>query len=138
MPGRWRRSLTGFRRGCRTAERPVGLSESVEFMVASGADTGLPDASLDRASPIHVGMNIPDKAAVFAEVHRVLTTGGLLGVYEQMRIGPGDLTYPLPWVGASRAPGRATKNLLTRPNAVAPPAGFEPATQGLGNLCSIP
>jgi hypothetical protein len=25
-----------------------------------------------------------------------------------------------------------------RTNASAPPAGFEPATQGLGNLCSIP
>ena len=27
---------------------------------------------------------------------------------------------------------------LTRTSVAAPPAGFEPATQGLGNLCSIP
>lgn len=81
----------------------VGLSSAVEFRVASGSDTGLPDASVDRASLIHVGMNIPDKAAVFAEVRRVLTSGGVLGVYEQMRVGPGDLPYPLPWAVDERS-----------------------------------
>jgi SAM-dependent methyltransferase len=81
----------------------VGLSSVTEFLVGSGADTGLPDASFDRASLIHVGMNIPDKAAVFAEVHRVLATGGIFGVYEQMRVGPGDLTYPLPWAADERS-----------------------------------
>jgi MPBQ/MSBQ methyltransferase len=81
----------------------VGLSSSVEFLVRSAADTGLPDASFDRASLIHVGMNIPDKAAVFAEVHRLLKRGGVFGLYEQMRIGSGDLTYPLPWAGDERS-----------------------------------
>lgn len=81
----------------------VGLSSAVEFLVASGADTGLPDASFDRASLIHVGMNIADKAAVFAEVRRVLTNGGVFGVYDQMRIGAGGLTYPLPWAVDERS-----------------------------------
>lgn len=79
--------------------RPV----AVEFLVASGADTGLPDASFDRASLIHVGMNIPDKAAVFAEAHRVLGSGGILGVYEQMRVGARGLPYPLPWAVDQRS-----------------------------------
>ena len=81
----------------------VGLSSSIEFLVATGADTGLPDASFDRASLIHVGMNVPDKAAVFAEVRRLLKNGGLFGIYEQMRIGPGDLSYPLPWAVDERS-----------------------------------
>ena len=81
----------------------VGLSSSVEFLLASAADTGLPDASFDRASLIHVGMNIPDKAAVFAEVRRLLTSGGVFGVYEQMRTGAGHLTYPLPWATDERS-----------------------------------
>lgn len=79
----------------------VGLS--IEFRLAPGADTGLPPGSFDRASLVHVGMNIPDKAAVFAEVRRVLTAGGLFGVYEQMRMAPGDLPYPLPWASDERS-----------------------------------
>ena len=42
-------------------------------------------------------MNLPDKPAVFAEVRRVLAEGGLFGLFEQVRTGPGTLTYPLPW-----------------------------------------
>lgn len=79
------------------------LSSAVGFLVAPAADTGLPDGSFDRASLIHVGMNIQDKAAVFAEVHRLLTSGGVFGVYEQMRVGPGPLTYPLPWAVDERS-----------------------------------
>lgn len=86
----------------------VGLSTAVEFLTGSGADTGLADGSCDRASLIHVGMNIPDKAAVFAEVRRVLAVGGLFGLYEQMRTGPGDLTYPLPWAVDERSSFLAT------------------------------
>lgn len=81
----------------------VGLSSSVEFLVTYGADTGLPDASFDCASLIHVGMNVPDKAALFAEVRRLVSDGGVFGVYEQMRVGPGDLTYPLPWAEDERS-----------------------------------
>jgi hypothetical protein len=40
---------------------------------------------------------------VFAEVHRLLEPGGVFGLYEQMRIGPGDLTYPLPWAVDERS-----------------------------------
>jgi hypothetical protein len=42
---------------------------------------------------------------------------------------------PLRRSSSSRA--NCLKNVL-RPNASAPPVGFEPTTQGLGNLCSIP
>jgi hypothetical protein len=35
-------------------------------------------------------------------------------------------------------PERSADEVLTRLNVSAPPVGFEPTTQGLGNLCSIP
>ena len=37
-----------------------------------------------------------------------------------------------------KLPKRTARTSLSRPNASAPPVGFEPTTQGLGNLCSIP
>ena len=52
---------------------------------------------------VHVGMNVPDKAALFAEVHRVLVPGGVFGLYEQVRAADGELTYPLPWAEDERS-----------------------------------
>ena len=45
----------------------------------------------------HVGMNIPEKDRVFAEVRPRARPDGVFAVYEQMRVGDGALTYPLPW-----------------------------------------
>lgn len=75
----------------------VGLGALVEHRVGSGDRVDLPDDSVDRAMIVHVGMNIPDKRAVFAEVRRVLRPGGRFGVYEQMLTGDGPIPYPLPW-----------------------------------------
>jgi len=75
----------------------VGLAERVTFDVGSGTDLPYADRSFTRAMLIHVGMNISDKAAMFEEVRRVLEPDGLFAVYEQMRVGDGALTYPLPW-----------------------------------------
>jgi ubiquinone/menaquinone biosynthesis C-methylase UbiE len=75
----------------------VGLADRATFVVTDGERLPLDDASFDRALMIHVGMNVPDKDALFRDVHRVLAPGGLFAVYDQMRAGDGDLTYPLPW-----------------------------------------
>ena len=75
----------------------MGLTGQVAFDVGSATDLPYDDGSFARAMLNHVGMNIPDKARVFAEVRRVLERGGLFAVYEQMRTGDGELTYPLPW-----------------------------------------
>ena len=72
---------------------------SATALLDVGSATAMPydDASFSRAMINHVGMNIEAKDRVFAEVRRVLEPDGLFAVYEQMRVGEGDLTYPLPW-----------------------------------------
>ena len=81
----------------------VSLTDRVDFRVASGEDLGVDDASFDAAMMVHVGMNIPDKAAVFTDVRRALRDGGTFAVFEQMRVGDGDLPYPLPWAEDDRS-----------------------------------
>lgn len=81
----------------RALTRRVGLDDRVTFDVGSGTALPFPDAAFDRAMFVHVGMNVPDKAGVFAEVRRVLEPGGRFGVFEQMRVGDAELIYPLPW-----------------------------------------
>jgi ubiquinone/menaquinone biosynthesis C-methylase UbiE len=75
----------------------VGLTGHVTFDVGSATDLPYEDDSFDRAMLNHVGMNIADKAGVFAEVRRVLKPNALFAVFEQMRIGDGELAYPMPW-----------------------------------------
>jgi len=81
----------------------VGLSERATFLTTPGESLPLDDAAYDAAVMVHVGMNIPDKQAVFTEVHRVLVPGGLFAAYEQVRTGEGDLPYPLPWAVDERS-----------------------------------
>ncbi len=75
----------------------VGLTNQVMFDLGSATAMPYDDGAFSRAMINHVGMNIPEKDRVFAEVRRVLRPDGLFAVYEQMRVGDGDLTYPLPW-----------------------------------------
>jgi MPBQ/MSBQ methyltransferase len=81
----------------------VGLAERATFVTAPGETLPLEDASFDVALMVHVGMNVPDKQAVFTEVHRVLRPGARFGVYEQVRTGEGDLPYPMPWAVDARS-----------------------------------
>lgn len=81
----------------------VGLPDRVTHHLGTGEVMNFGDGSFDRAMMVHVGMNIPDKAAVFAEVRRVVAPGGVFGLYEQMRIGDEAPTYPLPWAEDERS-----------------------------------
>ena len=75
----------------------TGLSDRVRFVVGSALALPFEDARFDLALLSHVGMNIADKATVFAEVRRVLRPGGRFVVYDLMRIGDGPLPMPMPW-----------------------------------------
>ncbi|WP_148360408.1 class I SAM-dependent methyltransferase, partial [Acidisphaera rubrifaciens] len=79
----------------------LGLGDRVSYRQASALALPFDAASFDGAYMLHVGMNIRDKAALFAEIRRVLRPGAQFAVYDVMREGDGELSFPVPW--ASRA-----------------------------------
>lgn len=100
----------------------VGMAEATRFEVASALELPFPEASFDGALLVHVGMNIPDKAALFAEAHRVLRPGGAFGVYEVMRTGEGELDFPVPW---AETPATSFIGTAEEYREAARAAGFE-------------
>ena len=60
----------------RALSRWTKLDALLSFHHGSALDMPFADGEFDRAYMLHVGMNIPDKAALFAEVARVLRPGG--------------------------------------------------------------
>jgi len=79
----------------RALSQRVGVE--VSFRQASATALPFADGHFDGAYMLHVGMNIPDKQAVFAEVRRVLKDGGLFAIYDAMLQGDGAFAYPVPW-----------------------------------------
>jgi ubiquinone/menaquinone biosynthesis C-methylase UbiE len=75
----------------------AGLADSLKFVQGSALSLPFPAGSFDGAYMLHVGMNIEDKATLFGQVKRVLRPGGVFGVYDVMRIGGGELAFPVPW-----------------------------------------
>ena len=81
----------------------VGLADRASFVTTPGESMPFAEGSFDAAVMVHVGMNIPGKEEVFAEVHRVLAPGARFAVFEQMRTADGDLPYPMPWAVDERS-----------------------------------
>ena len=77
--------------------RRVGLSEGVSFRQCSALSLPFDANTFDGAYMLHVGMNISDKAALCAEIRRVLKPGGAFGIYDVMRTNDGELKFPVPW-----------------------------------------
>lgn len=80
-----------------TLTRAVGLDRNVRLSEASALNLPFGDATFDRVTMFHVGMNIENKDGLFSELARVLKPGGLLAVYDVMRTGDGALAFPVPW-----------------------------------------
>jgi MPBQ/MSBQ methyltransferase len=80
----------------RALSRRVGLDGAVSYEVGSALDLPFAAETFDAACLLHVGMNIPDKAKLFAEIRRVLKTGASFGAYEVVFTGVGEITFPLP------------------------------------------
>lgn len=78
------------------AER-VGLADRVTYRAANALDMPFADAAFDGAYTQHVAMNIPDKAALYREVARVLKPGAGFGIYDVLQGAGGDIVYPTPW-----------------------------------------
>jgi SAM-dependent methyltransferase len=100
----------------------VELSDRVTLDQGNATGTLYPAGSFDKAYMLHVGMNIADKHVLVAELQRVLRPGGTLGVYDVMRVGDGDLTYPVPWATTADGSSVATPDEY---RAALEAAGFE-------------
>jgi ubiquinone/menaquinone biosynthesis C-methylase UbiE len=102
--------------------RMLGLTERVRFRVGSATALPFAQASFDAATLVHVAMNVPDKQRLCDEVARVLRPGGVFAVYDVMRVGDGELPFPVPW--ADTAPVSFLADAATYRRALEA-AGFE-------------
>jgi ubiquinone/menaquinone biosynthesis C-methylase UbiE len=88
----------------RTAEalaQRVGLGGRVSYRPASALALPFEPGTFDGAYMMHVGMNIEDKPTLFAEVRRVLKSGAVFAIYDVMRTGEGELSFPVHWAATA-------------------------------------
>ncbi|MBI2960868.1 MAG: methyltransferase domain-containing protein, partial [Betaproteobacteria bacterium] len=78
------------------AER-IGLSHLVNYRQGDALNLPFPDGAFDVVWSQHVAMNIPDKAALYCEMHRVLKPGGALAIYDILAGPAGPVLFPVPW-----------------------------------------
>lgn len=102
----------------------VGLDDRVSLVRGDALRMDFPRNTFDKAFMLHVGMNIADKGSLAEQIWRVLKPGGVLGIYDVMRVGREELVFPVPWAGDAEAswvtaPDDYKKALVT--------AGFEVA-----------
>jgi ubiquinone/menaquinone biosynthesis C-methylase UbiE len=98
----------------------VGLTDHITLHQGSALSMPFANGTFDGAYMLHVGMNIEDKAKLCAEVARVLRSGSHFGIYDVMRVGDGELAFPVPWA--------TTANL----SAVARPSQYRSALEAAG------
>jgi ubiquinone/menaquinone biosynthesis C-methylase UbiE len=98
----------------------VGLDNRISLHLGSALAMPFVDRAFDCACMLHVGMNIDDKAKLCLEVSRVLRSNSLFGIYDVMRIGDGELTYPVHWAKTAAS------------SAVAKPAQYREALEKAG------
>ncbi|RMD63870.1 MAG: class I SAM-dependent methyltransferase [Alphaproteobacteria bacterium] len=102
--------------------RMTGLDDRITYHVASALDMPFATARFDAAITIHVAMNIHDREGLYREIARVLRPGAVLCIYDVMKKGEGELTFPVPWADTPR-----TSHLVTPEEmcALLEAAGFE-------------
>jgi SAM-dependent methyltransferase len=85
---------------CRVAAmltEKTGLADRIDYRQADATRLPFNDASFDVVWTEHVAMNIPDKARLYAEMHRVLKPGGTLAIYDILAGPAGPVVFPVPW-----------------------------------------
>jgi SAM-dependent methyltransferase len=100
----------------------TGLEARARFVVGSALAMPFEAERFDLATMMHVGMNIADKPALFAEVRRVLRPGGRFVIYDLMRTGEAVLPMPMPWAEAAE---RSFVETPAQYRALLEAAGFE-------------
>jgi SAM-dependent methyltransferase len=73
-----------------------GVADRVTFVEGDVLHLPVDDAAFDAVFLQHVAMNIADRAALYAEVRRVLKPGGRFATYDLV-LKDGEVIYPAPW-----------------------------------------
>src|ERR1051326_275342 len=97
------------------------LSDRVTFQVGDALHLPFEDGTFDAVFLQHVAMNIEERPALYAEVHRILARSGRFVTYDLV-LRDGGVVYPVPW-----ARDRSTSFLLgaAQTRAVLERAGFQ-------------
>jgi ubiquinone/menaquinone biosynthesis C-methylase UbiE len=86
----------GFIDAARHLTARCGLSGRVSFHLGDALHLPFAAAVFDVVFLQHVAMNIEDRAALYAEVRRVLAPGARFATYDLV-LRAGDVVYPTPW-----------------------------------------
>ena len=81
--------------------RLLGLEAKIHIETGDALKMPFADTSFDGAYSMNVSMNIADKAALYAEIRRVLRPGGWLMLSELAQGPGGPLDYPTPWAATA-------------------------------------
>jgi len=112
--------MAGFIEAGQAMSAWLGLADRVTLQQGSALALPFAESRFDAAYMMHVGMNIADKAALCAEIARVLRPGGRFAIYDIMQTDEADLVYPVPWATTAAA------------SAIAPPEVCRTALEAAG------
>lgn len=84
-------------RAARMLTARTGLAHLVDCRQGDATNLPFDDQSFDVVWTEHVAMNIPDKARLYKEIHRVLKPGGTLAIYDVLAGPSGPVLFPVPW-----------------------------------------
>lgn len=85
---------------CRAAtmlSAKTGFAHLVDYRQGDATKLPFDDQAFDVVWTEHVAMNIPDKARLYKEMHRVLKPGGTLAIYDVLAGPSGPVLFPVPW-----------------------------------------
>ena len=85
---------------CRVGEKlteRANLSDRVHFQQGNATDLPFEESSFNVVWTQHSSMNIADKTRLYAQIHRVLHSGGRLALHEVIAGSGEPLHFPVPW-----------------------------------------
>lgn len=98
---------------CRAAamlSAKIGFADLVDYRQGDATHQPFDDESFDVVWSEHAAMNIPDKARLYQEMHRVLRPGGTLAIHDVLAGPCGPVVFPVPWARTAQT------SFLVRPD----------------------
>ena len=79
----------------------VGLTKRISLRQGNVTNLPFDDAAFDVLTSQHVQMNVKDKAGLYREARRVLSSHGRLAIWDVTVASDDPLDFPLPWADSS-------------------------------------